>query len=63
MNDTEKAIVKKVGDDFIQALPSLLTGEVSKLPTWAQPIASGLITLALPSLLPTIQGWFDAMVA
>jgi hypothetical protein len=63
MNEAEKAIVKKLGDDFISNLPALIAGEVARLPAAAQPYVAPLATLLLPAVLPSIQAWFDAQVA
>ena len=63
MDATEQAVAKKVGDDFIAALPVLLADEAAKLPAAVQPYATPIIALVLPAILPTIQAWFDKLVA
>ena len=63
LTDSEKAVAKKIGDDFIAALPGLLTAEVSRLPAPFGTYAAGIVTLILPTVAPSIAAWFDSFIA
>ena len=63
MDAVEKTVAKKVGDDFVAALPALLADEAAKLPAGVQPYVTPIVGLILPVVLPTIQKWFDDLVA
>ena len=63
LDPAEKAVVQKIGDEFIAALPALINDEIAKLPAGIEPFVAPIVALVIPVLTPGIQAWFDKLVA